>query len=50
MAMTRILVFFIIPVAIGWGIDKANKRNGPGWLIGFLVGIAISALSSYSDH
>lgn len=36
--MGRILIFFVIPILIGWAIDKAYKRDGPGWVVGFLIG------------
>jgi hypothetical protein len=39
--MGPVIAFFIIPVGIGYVTDKANKRNGPGWFIGFLVGCAL---------
>ena len=42
--MGRALIFIIIPVLIGWAVDKSNKREVPGWMIGFLIGIALYAV------
>ena len=42
--MSRPIIFIFIPVLIGWAIGKSNKREGPGCIIGFLIGMVLYAV------
>jgi hypothetical protein len=39
--MLRVIFCLVIPIGIGLAIDKLKNRTGPGWLIGFIVGMAL---------
>ena len=39
--MLNVIVFFVIPIGLGWAIDKKRRQAGPYWILGFIIGLIL---------